>query len=301
MVAFSPAFLALAAYWRPRPVIGALAVYYTYLGATMAHVRGGWPWPWFSQHFPVLTVYRRYLRLKLHAPEELGPDTMTPSDQFVFGMHPHGVVSEFRMLMDGLTPRTFPNLGTFRAVTASVLFFIPGMREIALYTHGIDAGRDSVDKALGKGHSIFVVPGGEHEMMLTRYQEETVYLRKRKGFVRLALKHGARVVPSYVFGNVDLYKTSDFLLGFRFWVMKKFYVAVPIATGAFGLPAVPLRVPVNIVFGRPLGPFPKPPRGEEPDPALVDEVHAAYIEELVHVFDTNKAKFGVADRKLKVV
>ena len=38
--------------------------------------------------------------------------------------------------------------------------------------------------------------------------QEVMYLRKRLGFVRLALKHGVPLVPAFAFGQSDAYRLA---------------------------------------------------------------------------------------------
>lgn len=39
------------------------------------------------------------------------------------------------------------------------------MREVALWSHVVDAGRETAQYTLDQGHSLFIVPGGEHEQV----------------------------------------------------------------------------------------------------------------------------------------
>lgn len=48
---------------------------------------------------------------------------------------------------------------------ASVLFTLPLCREVCLWSHCIDASRATAQYAIDRGHSIFVVPGGEREQV----------------------------------------------------------------------------------------------------------------------------------------
>ena len=50
-----------------------------------------------------------------------------------------------------------------------------------------------------EGRSLFICTGGEEESMLSEVGVGKVVLMKRKGFVRLAVKNGATLVP--VFGS----------------------------------------------------------------------------------------------------
>jgi hypothetical protein len=54
--------------------------------------------------------------------------------------------------------------------------------------------------------------------MLTIKGRERIFLKKRKGFIKLALEQGSEVIPVYAFGESDLFVHSSFLLNAR----KKF-------------------------------------------------------------------------------
>lgn len=47
--------------------------------------------------------------------------------------------------------------------------------------------------------------------ILGEFGKEVLYLKKRMGFVKLALRNGTPLVPAYVFGANDIYRTSNFL------------------------------------------------------------------------------------------
>jgi 2-acylglycerol O-acyltransferase 2 len=238
-------------------------------------------------------VFRRFLRLRLHVSKKLQAH---PADkQVVIGVHPHGIASDHRILMDGMLYDAFPGRQIL-TLSASVLFYIPVVRELALWTRCIDARKKVAAGALKRGHSIMVIPGGEHEQIRTKIGREEIYLAKRIGFVKLALETGADLVPSYAFGCVDLYDTYTFLHGPREWIRKTFGVCIPIYRGLIGF--LPKRVPMNLVFGDPIEPScaqPGAPTDEE-----INAAHAVYIAALRKLFDDQKAQFGYADRELVV-
>ena len=63
----------------------------------------------------------------------------------------------------------------------------------------------NIHKLLAANNSIVLVPGGNTECRLMKHGQETMYLRKRLGFVRLAMNHGAPLVPAFAFGQSDTY------------------------------------------------------------------------------------------------
>eukprot|EP00983_Pelagomonas_calceolata_P047912 1140844-Pelagomonas_calceolata.AAC.9 len=88
---------------------------------------------------------------------------------------------------------------------------------------------------------------------------ETVYLRKRQGFVRMALKHGAPLVRSEynIARNMQkhdapLSKTYSWRRppGVN-WISRKFQAVPLLIWGAFGTP-IPHRSPVKVVIGKPI-------------------------------------------------
>eukprot|EP00968_Pinguiococcus_pyrenoidosus_P025601 scaffold6358_cov267-Pinguiococcus_pyrenoidosus.AAC.5 len=95
--------------------------------------------------------------------------------------------------MEGMFYDSFPAMVKsrgWRTVAASVLFQIPLVREMALWTGCVDASRQTFKKLLSRGRSVVVVPGGEAEQLDTTFGEERIYIKQRLGFVSLALEHG---------------------------------------------------------------------------------------------------------------
>eukprot|EP00439_Symbiodinium_sp_Y106_P080421 s582_g19.t1 len=112
----------------------------------------------------------------------------------VVAVHPHGVLSlGHYLVISGFHPDLERALPASRrcALSAGVLFKLPGVRELALGLGCVDAHRDVAKRCLSHGLSISVVPGGEREQLLAqRGKVEQLVLAQRQGFVRLALQHG---------------------------------------------------------------------------------------------------------------
>ena len=203
-------------------------------------------------------------------------------EKYVFGCHPHGI--HCYSLIELTSPmsdfgRMFPNLSGLKltGLAATIIFKLPIIRELFLFMGYIDASRSVANNALNMGQSIAVCVGGEEESMLTTPKKDIYVLHNRKGFVRLALSHGASLVPVLGIRANELYTTYTFLFKARMWLQKNCGIALPIFHGRWGTP-LPHPIPVTIVLGEPI-PTPKPDRpGARPDEALVMEYHAKYIE-----------------------
>jgi 2-acylglycerol O-acyltransferase 2 len=202
------------------------------------------------------------------------------------------------MLLDAF-PRTAPA----RTLAATVLFRLPGVRHLCLATGCVDAGRPTAQRVLKAGLSLMVLPGGLDEQLETIHGRERVVLKKRFGFVKLAMQHGVPLVPTYVFGSSDLYYTSRLLHGSRKTLAKLFRVALPLYSGCWGLctypwpRGFPLPVPQHVVFGDPI----LVPRRDEPTHAEVEAEHARFVQALTTLFDEHKDRFGAAGRTLEVL
>ena len=206
---------------------------------------------------------------------------LPPTRQYVFAVHPHGIHCwPLNMLCfeDGPFDQIFPNLcgQKVSGLAATVLYKLPIVRELFLSMRYMDAGRDVANAALLQGQSIYVCTGGEKESLLTQRGQDLVVLSDRKGFVRLALSHGADLVPVFGAGVSDLYQTYPYFMGIRQWLERHLGIALPLFHGRWCTP-LPYKTPIRVLIGEPI-PTPKPNvPGEKPDPKLVEEYHAKYI------------------------
>ncbi|CAJ0746666.1 7927_t:CDS:2, partial [Entrophospora sp. SA101] len=61
----------------------------------------------------------------------------------------------------------------------------------------------------GPGHSVMIVIGGAGESLSARPGVYELILKKRLGFVRLAIRCGACLVPVFSFGENDIWEQAD--------------------------------------------------------------------------------------------
>ena len=244
---------------------------------------------------------RDYLNLKFSdLPKAFVEQEAKPDAQFILAAFPHGCNSEFRVLMEGCIQNVMPNIvqkNNLRTLAASVLFMIPLIREICLWTGCIDANRKTAEKALDRGRSLLVLPGGEAEQLLTTYGKEQVYVGSRKGFIKLAMRKKVKVVPIYVFGSSDMVYTSSILYRPRKWLMKNLGVCFPLCRGVLGT-FCPLPKAVTIAFGSPLA-FEM--KGNDPTEEELNKAHEMFCNELKALFDSHKQRLGYGDRELRMI
>lgn len=297
----SSVFVALTAFYLPfylDPAHLAIRRHKPHLSYTrgVAHW-SGWRFIWTT----VLGLPPAEVRL--HDPSSFGD----PRAQRIYGSHPHGVMS-FHHICTMMLPSTCAVGRSFEAVSpgahrrelgASILFRLPLIRELALALGCCDAGRVVADRVLDEGKSIGLMVGGEQEQLLSAHAEHTVYVNKRKGIIKLALRHGVPLVPCYCFGETSLYRQSRLALRFRQLVASKLGVALTLPLGrSWLLPLLPIPgVRLMHVVGKPI----PVARKAEPSDADISALHAQYIRGLREVFDAHKAECGCPDATLVVM
>ena len=105
-------------------------------------------------------------------------------------------------------------------------------------------------------------------------------LHKRKGFIKLALRHGAGLVPVFVFGETQLYRQSGVVAGLQDWVRNMIGIAPVIFYGqgffqnSFGF--LPRRSPMYVVVGEPIPVTRVAELGQED----IDRLHALYVKQM---------------------
>ena len=147
------------------------------------------------------------------------------------------------------------------------------------------------------GRAITIVVGGARESLDAQPNSLRLVLRKRKGFIKLAIRTGADLVPVLAFGENELYDqvrpdTHPFIHKGQLIIKKILGFTIPLffARGVFNYDVglMPYRRPLNVVVGRPI----RSVQATHPDDAYVDEIHAKYVLELQRIWNEWKGEFA---------
>lgn len=147
------------------------------------------------------------------------------------------------------------------------------------------------------GRAITIVIGGARESLDAQPYSLRLVLRRRKGFVKMAIRTGADLVPVLAFGENDLYdqfsaETHPNVHKFQLLVKKVMGFTIPLfhARGVFNYDVglMPYRQPLNIVVGRPI----KVAQSSKPTQEEIDRIHEEYVTELERVWETWKDEFA---------
>lgn len=160
----------------------------------------------------------------------------------------------------------------------------------------VDASRDSLQKRLSGGGHVVLYLGGIAELFLSSPTSEAVYLKKRAGFIKLALQTGADVVPLYLFGNTSVLSVVS--TGPLAALSRKLQMSFTLFWGRWGLP-VPRPRPLLYVRGKPLGlPVVAP---EKITDELVAEWHGKFLREVERLYSTyRELNVDYKDKPLEV-
>lgn len=218
--------------------------------------------------------------------------------RFILVAHPHGVFS-FTGVCGAIVTMSSPNgvgrkLATLvPTAAATVIRTFPLLKDLLGVFGVIDAAGPVLKKRLsGKNGSFVLYVGGIAELFETSAERECCYLLQRKGFIKLAMRTGADVVPCYFFGNTAV--LSVLRSGPLAALSRKLGMSLTLTWGRWGLP---IPKPVKLVYarGRPLG----LPHLTEPTDADVDEWHGKYVAQLKKLFDDYKHAHPLyADKEL---
>lgn len=182
----------------------------------------------------------------IHLDEENVRGQMNSGKSFIFASQPHGVLS-----FVGMCAATY-NVDDVKDVptaAASAVLKTPLLKNLMGIFNLVDASAGSLRKLLRKGRSVVIYIGGIAELFKSCRTEERLYLAKRKGFIKLALREGVDVVPIYMFGNTSV--LSVLKHGPLAALSRKLQVSLTLFWGKCYLP-IPRDEKVRIFISGPL-------------------------------------------------
>ncbi|KAL3933663.1 MAG: hypothetical protein SGPRY_000189 [Prymnesium sp.] len=254
----------------------------------------GWPFAWLL-YSPIVDLVLSYYNSSCIRE---GPP-LDPKGQYLFAMSPHGIFGVCRAFSGGTLWKTlFPDI-TARWGSFGGAFFIPGVREFSLCCGCVDASRPVLEKAIKRGENIMLIPGGTRELMLTdgNSRETQLVLLERKGFVKLAIKHGLQLVPGFCFGEKWVHDIILLPERVRTFLHRRFKIAGCTLAGRWysfvGKIAKADGTPISLgyVWGEPI----EVQKMESCPSEYVDQIHREYMQAVTSIFERNKRSFGYSD------
>ncbi len=258
------------------------------------------------------SLFASYFPARLHRSAVL-----LPTRKYIFGYHPHGIISHGAFAAFGTEALGFSQL--FPGIKNTLLtldsnFRVPLYREYILTLGLQSVSRESCENILSKGgangegmgRAITIVVGGARESLEAQPPSLRLILARRKGFVKLAIRTGADLVPVLAFGENELYdqvqpEQHPLIHKIQLLVKKFLGFTVPLfhARGVFNydVGVMPYRRPLNIVVGKPI----LVEQASKPSEAYIAELHELYVKELQRIWEEWKDEFAMGVTKQFVI
>jgi hypothetical protein len=259
---------------------------------------GGRPWTWFRKLW-FFEGYKSYFpsSMQFDFPEsewekfKIGRDGQQRA--FVFGAHPHGIISHtvlsnFFPINEALQKHGID----YRCGTVDINMFFPFLRDLGLWVGAIRASKEALDGCIRRGISVVLVVGGAEEALDARPGRADLKLATRFGFVKLALRHGAGLIPVFGFGENDLYDQlvpnppGSVVRDIQTRLKDILGFSLPVFKGRWGT-FLPNRKPLVAVVGRPID----CPKIEDPSDEQVQYYHKKYVEALMDLHERYKGRY----------
>ena len=256
--------------------------------------------------------FTRYFPITLSSPAPLPAGAPA-----IIGYHPHGIISigavsafatdccGFRAISGGLTPAL---------VTLDLSFRLPFWNLLLLCCGVRSSSKQSLDVMLSRRDTaVVIVLGGAKESLdafppSTLPQPETftplpsnpilLHMKHRKGFIHLALHHGANLVPAFGFGELSLFSQlanprGSALRRVQDVLQRWMGFAAPMLWGRgvfqYRWGILPRRERVDVKLGRVI----EVERVEEGKVTadMVEALHQRYLNGLVELFEKHKGEY----------
>ncbi|KAL4171523.1 hypothetical protein KRP22_009617 [Phytophthora ramorum] len=205
----------------------------------------------------------------------------------LFAFHPHGVLT-CGFSFNGAYHMGFER-SACRWLSAENLFWFPLVRDILNWMEYSSCAKANMLKFMRKDQNVSIIPGGFEEATLYQRGKHRLYLKKRFGFIKIALQHGYNVHPVYTFGEEYTYHAFPYLQSLRLQ-LNRFQIPGTLFFGdatCFYLPRN--DVDLITVVGKPL----RFPWIEHPTKEDVQKYQAQYVQALKDLFDSYKGVYAV--------
>ncbi|CAG8666247.1 168_t:CDS:2 [Ambispora gerdemannii] len=237
-------------------------------------------WKWYAEYFPIKLIKQADL---------------DPTKNYVFGYHPHGVISvgawtNFATEANNCSG-LFPGI-KFHLLTLASNFNIPLYRDYIMAQGCASVSRQSCENILkaGPGSSIVIVVGGAGESLNAHPGHYNLILKKRLGFIKLAIRNGASLCPIFSFGENDLWEQVPNDEGTSVWKLQKHMkkllgFTLPLFHGRgifiYDIGVMPHRRPLVTIVGKPI----EVKQNDNPTEEEILSIQKRYIEELYNIWN----------------
>lgn len=226
------------------------------------------------------------------------------NNKYIFTWNPHHIVplGSFLSILSNQFENKYNT--TITNVCHEFLTYFP-FSSILLDLLGFKScSKNNISNELNKNNSIGIWIGGRSEMLKSEEHRDILYLTKRKGIFELSIRHQTTLIPTFTFGDNNIYLTDLFDGGWDYG--RKF--VIPTFGGIYKelIKFVQIfreKPEYLTVVGEPvLPPFYKNENENSDIPnELIEELKSRYIKSLMYLYEKYKNCRYDVNKKLVVI
>jgi hypothetical protein len=213
----------------------------------------------------VFEAWRSYFGLRIYCEDYSFSPPEEGRKNVLYTFVPHGLFPFGLVLVSGILFKD----RRIKIGIASNMFYIPVFCILLRLLGCVEANADIFNK--DDHQDIVLVPDGIAGAFYSDRRNEVLYLRKREGFIREAIRHNYDIVPVYCFGHTQLYD----IYGWK-ELSRRFRFALIWFWGRSSAIWLPHARNVSVVVGQPLV---VPPREEK------EQTHWRYLKAVKDLYD----------------
>jgi hypothetical protein len=160
------------------------------------------PMPWLIRRLTPMLDYFDYEEIHESKPRNVTQE-INDGTNFLLICQPHGAVS-FVGICSAID---CPTTSLPPTAVADALLKTPILKHVLGIFGLVSASKPNMIRQLkkpGAEGTLVLYVGGMAELFLSSEHQEQLYLKERKGFIKLALTTGVDIVPVYLFGNTTV-------------------------------------------------------------------------------------------------
>jgi len=219
---------------------------------------------------------------------------------YLFISHPHCIYQAgmgFSFVNSTRARKLLPRVAF--CVHWALLWLVPIFKDFFRSVGSVAADAECIVKNIKDGQSLVLLPGGSEEVMWAgKKDKEHVVLKKKKGFIKLALRNGLTLVPIFTYGESMGTGVMDFpFFETRLWLSK--IIGLPVRYVSLcqrwllpfpnGVVCVAVGDPIN------LGHIKNPSSDE------LNAAHQTYIKAMLNLVEETKHEAGYPNIEVEVV
>lgn len=227
---------------------------------------------YYRNHWVMRTV-AEYFNLRWI--EDTPISTFSTKEHYISVWVPHGIIPFAGIavgpMFDAVAPEYYG-----RSVQQPIVTRLPGLRQLFSVFRSVKADKHSLMRVLKRGDNISIWTGGLAELFVSDPNREIIYMKTRKGFVKLAITSGSHITPYYCFGNNHMFTSTNASAGEKSLLAtlsRKIGASLTFFWGRYFLP-LPYRTPVTVVRGRKI----EVKQSDHPSQEEIERVHSEVVE-----------------------